>query len=664
MLNVDNPFDFDERVGVRTVEVHSRQISINSTAPIGSFETISQQVYLDFDGAKTITYEGPLTISGIDVPAFSLTHVELAGQEQSVIESTLKTLNQDFEPIGVSFLDQRPGDSSSYSTIFVGGTDETFQPFGRFYGLAEQNDPGNADRTDNAFVFSESFGSAGISIEDYAHQLESVIRHETLRLIGSANNSLVTGPGPLGSVAFGSDIKFFDEVNDFPDESETFTFHRRVTQSSPNDLMIVYADGNRENPLAVLDVGTTSAISEEVAIGIPPLLRGGSHTLSWELIDGGSDGVSSKVLVDGLRFVDGGRTGDLIPIDLRDNVGGNAEIQLDPTNVKLLSPGGLSSPVDLSVDPTTGVWELSLSETNASIGRFLPASRLGGPAFAASGQFYFAPNAEFEGLGDWDSSAEGLQGRLVIGFTVLDQPQEASIYVTAGYSSAGATAVTRPAAGSSIAPLAIAQLQQRLNYLGFPDFDGKPLEIDGVLNANTQAAIKLFEAAIDPVNVATIDAGLGSPSVYAYRWLNDPRAPRWVNASVLDENAATDLYGTDWLLNSVRAAFVAVSRNQNVVALSTENGREGNVRFGALQTGMSADIDIDGLSNAQTSALMHALVDHAVDGSSVARLLVSQSTFESLAGDASISLPAEITGDNSVSGGVLRVALQPPLLEG
>ena len=44
-----------------------------------------QIVYLDFDGEENVTYNGPVTIDGISVPAFSVAPAELAGQEQEII---------------------------------------------------------------------------------------------------------------------------------------------------------------------------------------------------------------------------------------------------------------------------------------------------------------------------------------------------------------------------------------------------------------------------------------------------------------------------------------------------------------------------------------------------------------------------------------------------
>ena len=82
-------------------------------------------------------------------------------------------------------------------------------------------------------------------------------------------------------------------------------------------------------------------------------------------------------------------------------------------------------------------------------------------------------------------------------------------------------------------------------------------------------------------------------------WLNDPNAPRWTTYSTAEESSPlpTNAHGTNWLVNSITAAFAAVSGNQTVLSISSANGREANETFGDLQTGMSADIDITGFSH-------------------------------------------------------------------
>ena len=54
-----------------------------------------QIVYLDFDGAQNVTYNGPIVVEDIDIPAFQAPG-ELAGQEQAIIAEVVEQLEQTF----------------------------------------------------------------------------------------------------------------------------------------------------------------------------------------------------------------------------------------------------------------------------------------------------------------------------------------------------------------------------------------------------------------------------------------------------------------------------------------------------------------------------------------------------------------------------------------
>jgi len=114
----------------------------------------SQIVYLNFDGADDVDYNGPVTVKGINVPAFKAPD-NLAGQEETIITSVVEELGEVFAGIGVTFTSSRPEDSGPYSTIYIAGDDSAFSDYGSFAGLAEKVDSGNLDSFDNAFVFSD-----------------------------------------------------------------------------------------------------------------------------------------------------------------------------------------------------------------------------------------------------------------------------------------------------------------------------------------------------------------------------------------------------------------------------------------------------------------------------------------------------------------------------
>ena len=52
-----------------------------------------QTIYLDLDGAQEVSYRGPVTVEGIDIPTFRAPDA-LAGQEQAIAEFLVETLQQ------------------------------------------------------------------------------------------------------------------------------------------------------------------------------------------------------------------------------------------------------------------------------------------------------------------------------------------------------------------------------------------------------------------------------------------------------------------------------------------------------------------------------------------------------------------------------------------
>ncbi|MBL7153669.1 MAG: hypothetical protein ISS79_08120, partial [Phycisphaerae bacterium] len=166
---------------------------------VGYFD--GQVIYLDFDGAQDITYNGPIVVEDIDIPEFSVDAAGLAGQEQQIISEILFELEQTFQGSGVVFTSTAPDAGTEYSTIFIGGDDSAFCAYGQFWGLAEKVDVGNQDPSDNAFVFSEVIVSCGLDREAPAKSLADAIAHETGHLLGYCHDSSGSNGGVLGSVA-------------------------------------------------------------------------------------------------------------------------------------------------------------------------------------------------------------------------------------------------------------------------------------------------------------------------------------------------------------------------------------------------------------------------------------------------------------------------------
>ena len=132
-----------------------------------------QVVYLDIDGAQALSYGGPVTIPHLDVPAFRAP-AELSVSDEWIIQELIQRLNQQFSEVGVRFVDAQPAPESKFSTLYLGGDDDVFRPYGFFLGLAEKVDVGNVDRSDVAWVFTDNLLSIDSSLGDYLESLQLV----------------------------------------------------------------------------------------------------------------------------------------------------------------------------------------------------------------------------------------------------------------------------------------------------------------------------------------------------------------------------------------------------------------------------------------------------------------------------------------------------------
>ncbi len=154
-----------------------------TAASAGEIPRAGQIFFLNFDGANDVTYEGPVTVRDIDIPAFDAPAF-LETQKAEIIASVLDSLQETFADLGVTFISDEPLTIGNYSTIYIGGNGEAFAEYGRFIGLSEKIDSGNADPSDIAFIFSENLPAADIGAADYAAALSGYIAHEAGHLLG------------------------------------------------------------------------------------------------------------------------------------------------------------------------------------------------------------------------------------------------------------------------------------------------------------------------------------------------------------------------------------------------------------------------------------------------------------------------------------------------
>ena len=169
-----------------------------------------QLIHLDFDGAQSVQYNGPVTVGPFDVPAFAVPE-SLAAQEEDIQSHILMQLNHIFGGVGVTFTADQLPDENEFSTIYIGGDSSAFAPYGTFDGLAEAVDIGNHSRSDNAIVFAGNFLSSRIDLESYSTLLVSVIAHETGHLLGYVHDSESTSASTttLDSVAYSPAVHFY-----------------------------------------------------------------------------------------------------------------------------------------------------------------------------------------------------------------------------------------------------------------------------------------------------------------------------------------------------------------------------------------------------------------------------------------------------------------------
>lgn len=163
-----------------------------------------QIIYLDFSGLEGFDYSGPIVLENLTLDAFQLPvglDSEEGLTEEAVIASILAGVQSIFGQTGLKFVSGTDPPAEAHSVIHIGGTNEAFVDYGRFYGLAEAVDLGNLDRTDRAFVFSDSIAADVADAGEWMDRLTTVVAHETGRLLGYENAPGYGGTGPLSLVA-------------------------------------------------------------------------------------------------------------------------------------------------------------------------------------------------------------------------------------------------------------------------------------------------------------------------------------------------------------------------------------------------------------------------------------------------------------------------------
>ena len=161
---------------------------------------IPQVLYLDLAGAANVDYHGPITVTGIDMPAFALPP-SLTGHESVAAADLRDQVQTALAGLGVAVTTERPS-AGNYSSIYIGGDGASFQQYGFYLGVAEKVDHCNADPSDNAFVFSGLIAPGAVTVDAYVDQVAEVVTHEAKHLLGFEHAHHDETSDPLGDVAF------------------------------------------------------------------------------------------------------------------------------------------------------------------------------------------------------------------------------------------------------------------------------------------------------------------------------------------------------------------------------------------------------------------------------------------------------------------------------
>jgi len=268
-----------------------------------------QIIYLDFDGAEDVMYEGSVTISDIDVPEFEA-FAKLAGQEQAIISDILMRLNETFAGSGIFFITEKPGEEVEYSTVYIGGDDSAFSEYGSFLGLAEQVDSGNQDQKESAFVFTDNILGEYSSKDDWADNIASVIAHEVGHLVGYEHDrSYAEGEGILAEVAVEYVV---DSLLDTVELDGEITLREAIEASNANaqagdaeagssqDVDIIRFDASLAGGLIVL--GGELSLSDDVEIewlGTEPLTVDAGNNSRVVSVNSGVEAVIKGLTITG-----------------------------------------------------------------------------------------------------------------------------------------------------------------------------------------------------------------------------------------------------------------------------------------------------------------------------------------------------------------------------
>ena len=195
-------------------------------------------------------------------------------------------------------------------------------------------------------------------------------------------------------------------------------FDLRVESASPDDLLVVSIDQTEIGQVSLAAATTTFATQRLV---VPQSLRGASRTLTFRVQPPINAAIEAEVHIDNVMLTAGGRTGDIVPVDLASLVPSGSDFAVVGWDVMPAGGAGAPQAVGVLRNVLRGDHHLTLAgETIAYVifsDRTSGGSSGGSEAFASSGRLYFAPPIAALGASlDNDAEAYGFQGQFRLWF--------------------------------------------------------------------------------------------------------------------------------------------------------------------------------------------------------------------------------------------------------
>ena len=187
-LLADGITGFDHTVSLCNPEIQIGTLTLDDTVKINGNEytlrltdgeltltveesekTVTQYVYLDFDG------EGGMRYRNSDLKMSIALSVRDSGISEERRQTILSELTEQYAGDGIVFTLERPeNEDAEYSTLYFGKS-KAFDEYGEFFGVSETHDRNNQDKNDRAFVLLDQSFSDGQIVSVASHMLDHLL---------------------------------------------------------------------------------------------------------------------------------------------------------------------------------------------------------------------------------------------------------------------------------------------------------------------------------------------------------------------------------------------------------------------------------------------------------------------------------------------------------